>query len=127
MENGITRSMKKITYQEETIYHAAYAGVDMLDLAAEIKANEDSLSEMFKAGLEDLLLLTDVTGCHIDNDALMAFQSLAKTIEPHTKASAVVGATGLRKFLLEAVNKFSPLETKPFDTTEEALEWLVSK
>ncbi len=39
--------------------------------------------------------------------------------------TAVVGVTGLKKVLADAIAKFSGTHTKYFATKEEALDWLV--
>ena len=46
---------------------------------------------------------------------------------PYIKASAVVGADGLRKVLLQTVISLTKREIKTFPTQEEALDWLASQ
>ena len=126
MTDAITNTMKWIDYNDKKILLADYSNVDMLKLQDEVKANERAIADLGSKGFKDLLVLTDVRGCHIDLAAVNAFQAVSTTMKPYTKGSAVVGISTLRKILLEAVNKFSKLETKAFDTLEEGKEWLVS-
>jgi hypothetical protein len=125
MNDQVTTTMKWIEHNGKPILFADYSGVDMLELQNEVKVNERAIVELGSKGFKDLLVLTDVRGCHIDLAAVSAFQSVTTAMKPYTKGSAVVGISKLRKILLEAVNKFSKLETRAFDTLEEGKEWLV--
>jgi hypothetical protein len=48
-------------------------------------------------------------------------------MRPFTKASAVVGITGSRKFLLQVVNTFSSQDNRPIDSVDEAKDWLAEQ
>jgi hypothetical protein len=126
MTNQVTSTMQWIEYKDKSILLIEYSGVDMLDLEGEIHENELATIKLGKSGKTDLLFLTDVTSVHIDLAAVNAFKSATQAMEPYTKGSAVVGIHGIRRILLDAVNRFSKIETKAFDTLDRAKEWLVS-
>lgn len=74
-----------------------------------------------------VLILTDLrdTGFTSESNSLMKDFSGANT--PFVKASAVVGATGLRKMVIISIRTFTGRDIQTFDTSEEAEEWLVSR
>ena len=125
MSEQLTNTAQWIDYRGKRILLADYSGVDMLKLEDEIKANESAIVDLGSKGATDLLILTDVSGCHIDLSGVNAFQSVSTAMKPYTKGSAVVGITGVRKILLDAVVRFSDLETKAFNNLEDAKDWLV--
>ena len=126
MTDKLTNTSQWIEYKGKIILFADYSGVDMMELQNEVQANEQSIMELGANGHKNLLVLTDVRGCHIDLSAVHAMQSVTKVMRPYTKASAVVGVTKIRKVILDAINRFCAMEHRPFDTLEEAKEWLVS-
>lgn len=52
-------------------------------------------------------------------------KSYSKANSPFVKKSAVVGATGLRRIILQGVRMFTGRDIRPFDDCESALNWLV--
>ena len=121
----VTRTMQKIDHEGKQIVTIDCTNIGMHELANEILTNEQWVNQNYSSQ-NKALMLVDVSNCHIDMDALKAFQSSGKTSKERTKGIAVVGITGHRKILLDAVNKFSSLDTKTFNSREEAIEWLVS-
>jgi len=116
--------MQWIEHRGKAILFADYSGINGSDLANVVNANQAAIIGMGKAGKSDLLVLTDVSNCLADDEAIEAFKSIAVAMRPYTRGSAIVGISGLRKFALEIVNLFSKLETKPLDTVEKAKDWL---
>jgi len=73
-----------------------------------------------------VLMLIDIRDSIIGTETLSVFKENAKKIRPYIKKVAVLGIHGVRKILLESVVWFSGLDAKPFDSLEEAKDWLVS-
>lgn len=73
------------------------------------------------------LILTDVTNAKYTSDASNSLKQFASKNTPYVKASAVVGAEGLRKILLEAVRVFSKRNIKAFNSKQEAMDWLAEQ
>ena len=78
------------------------------------------------SGKNDVLSLSDVTGCFFNNEIMEVLKEQSKISMPLTKKAAVVGITGIKKILLNAVNAVNANARKPFDTIEEAKDWLVA-
>lgn len=73
-----------------------------------------------------VLMLIDIRDSIIGTETLSIFKENAKKIKPYIKKVAVLGVNGVRKILLESIVWFSGLKAKPFDSPEEAKDWLVS-
>ena len=73
-----------------------------------------------------VLMLVDIRDSVIGTETLSVFKENAKKIKPFIKKVAVLGIHGVRKILLESVVWFSGLEARPFDSPDEAKDWLVS-
>ncbi len=77
------------------------------------------------ASPNEVLTLSDTRDCFVDNEFIELAKKQGAISLPLTKKAAVVGVVGLQKILLNAVNAFAPKARKPFDTIEEAKDWLV--
>lgn len=124
MTEPVTSSMQWIEYKGTRILFADYGTLRGAELATAIKANEAAIAEMVKTGMSGLRVLTDASDVMMDEQVIDAFKSIARTMQPYTLGSAIVGVTGFRKFALEIVNIFSKMESKPFDSVEKAKGWL---
>ncbi len=49
------------------------------------------------------------------------------TAKPYTKHSAIVGLTKWQKPLLEAIDRLTSFGSRPFDTIDEAKDWLAEQ
>jgi len=77
------------------------------------------------SGSSENLTLTDVTDCFVDKEFIELAKQEGKKSLALTKKAAIVGVTGIKKILLDAVNKFSSKPRKPFSTIAQAKDWLV--
>jgi hypothetical protein len=70
--------------------------------------------------------LTIATDGQADNDVLGALKEFAAFTNKKqiVEKECVVGITGIQKILLNAINLFSGGKLRPFDTVEEAKDWL---
>ncbi len=71
--------------------------------------------------------LTDVTDMNFDTKATQALKEFASHNAPYVNAAAVVGITGLKQIIYNAVIKFSGRNLVVFDTSAQAKEWLVNQ
>jgi hypothetical protein len=71
-------------------------------------------------------VLTDVTGATYDKEVAAAIKDFATKNSPYVKASAVVGADGVRQILLQTVILITRREMKTFSSREQAKDWLAS-
>lgn len=75
--------------------------------------------------LGSLLVLTDVRGARFNSNTNDEMKRYSKANSPYIKRSAVVGATGLRRIILQGVRLFTGRDIRSFDDRETALDWLV--
>ena len=114
-------------------YMTLHKGVDVVvidlahttpDEAIPILTQAGELIESFPA--HSVRAFTDATGAIYSKESFQALKALTIHNTPHIKASAVIGADGLRVFAMKAVAVVTQRHIRPFRTREEALDWLVS-
>ncbi len=71
--------------------------------------------------------LTDVTNMKFDSGATEALKQFTRHNKPYVIAGAVVGVTGLKQIIYNAVLKFSGRNIVAFDTLEQAKDWLATQ
>lgn len=71
--------------------------------------------------------LTDVTNMNFNDEATEALKQFTKHNKPYVLAGAVVGVTGLKRIIYNAVVKFSGRNIVAFDSMEQAKEWLANQ
>ena len=74
---------------------------------------------------DSVLTLIDLTGAHVNRDAITRFKEVAVYDRPYVKRAAFLGADSLPKVYFEALKTFSRREFHRFNTREEAMDWLV--
>lgn len=73
-----------------------------------------------------LLTLTDVTNALFNEEISQKMKEFTAHNKPYVKAAAVVGITGLKKIIFDAVLLFSKRKLHTFDTIEQAKDWLAT-
>lgn len=71
-----------------------------------------------------LNILTDVSGSYATREAMDELKALARKATPYVRKSAVIGMTGLKRILLEAVRTLTGRNIRTFNTMPEAMDWL---
>lgn len=71
-----------------------------------------------------LLILTDVTDARFNTDVVSQMKEFTAHNKPYVRASAVIGVTGLKKVIFDAINRFSGRNLRSFDDKYEAISWL---
>lgn len=110
-----------IEHKGKRILWVKYGGLkppEMLELirtATQMILNEKS---------DQLLTLSDLTDCFVNKDFTELSKEQGAISLPLTKKAAIVGVGGLKSILLKGVNAFTANPRVPFDTVEEALDWL---
>jgi len=74
-----------------------------------------------------VLLLTDVTGSTFDQRVVDALKDLAEHHKPFVAASAIVGLSPIQRVVYATVVKITGRVIRPFTSSEEAMDWLVSQ
>jgi len=71
-----------------------------------------------------LRVLTDVTDAKFDTKLTDAMKEFAAHNKPYVRASAVVGVTGLKKIIYDAILLFSKRHIATFNDADSAKAWL---
>ena len=87
---------------------------------------EDAQRKIATFPLKSALVLTDVTGAVYDKVTSDAMKSFSANNTPYVKASAVVGADGVRSVLMTTIAILTRREIKSFKDRTQALDWLES-
>ncbi len=75
---------------------------------------------------QSLLTLTDVTNARFNEEVGEGMKKFSLHNKPYVKAGAVVGITGLKRIIFNAVIAFSKRKLESFDDREQAKHWLVN-
>jgi hypothetical protein len=102
-----------------------YSGIHDSDTA--LKAIEASKREVASHPPGSLLIITLVHDARYNATVLQAMKEMAAHNSPYVKASAIVGMSGLHRIAYQAVILFSRRNVRPFETQEQALDWLVDQ
>jgi len=76
---------------------------------------------------QSVLTLTDVTNTAFNTKVSDAMKEFVMHNKPFVVASAVVGVTGLKQIIYNAVMKFSGRKLTAFDSISEAKDWLAER
>jgi len=91
------------------------------------KIIEQAKEQIRKHPAKSLLIITEVTNTHFDNDIVEIFMAYAKHNNPYVKASALVGISGMQKIILLAIKKFTGRDFYIASNLKDAQEWLVQQ
>lgn len=103
--------------------------LDLSNMAPEdVVQNVPKTTEIMHSFPENsVLLLNDFRGMKYSSDSLTVAKEYSRGNVPYVVKSAMLGVTGLKKIGLKAMITFSGRKNMyPFDTEEEALDWLVA-
>lgn len=112
-----------ITHQGKRILYVDYSDCrstdDMLSVLKELEETANSLNER-------VLSLSNYEGQYGSNEFMKEAKRVGKeSVAAKREKAAAIGISGLKKILLNAYNAVSKESVKPFDTKEEALNYLV--
>lgn len=111
-----------IFHKGKRILYIDYNGLgkeEQLDLIRE------ATQILLGSGSKDNLTLSDCRNMAVTTDFVELAKEQGKLSGAVTHKAAVLGVVGVRKVLLQAINRFSGNPRVPFDTPEQAKEWLV--
>lgn len=114
-----------INHKGKRIVYVDYTNLSSNDKKAFFAVIDQAREFVLKAG-SNLLLLVDVRNSFGDSEIMARLKQDGKDEKPFIHKQAVVGITGFKGVLLAAVNSFTGLGIKPFDTLDQAKDWLVS-
>lgn len=73
-----------------------------------------------------VLTLTDVTNARFNEDVTDRMKEFTAHNKPFVKAGAIIGVSGIKKIIFEAVMMFSKRKIHMFDNVNDAKDWLVT-
>lgn len=76
--------------------------------------------------VNSLLVLTDVRDTVLSSEAVSIGKESSAQTTKHVRKTAVIGISGFRKVLIDAVSRFSGQRFALFDDVGGAKDWLVS-
>ncbi len=116
--------VKKITYKGVEIIFADYKNckseAEMLEILHQMAETVKKLDGPY-------LQLADLTNAYLTKGYMQELKKMAKTLPQTAKKRAIVGMNSkAKKILLEIYNMLIAKDkVTPFDTLEEAKEWLI--
>jgi hypothetical protein len=113
-----------ITHKDRRILYSDYTGfmdADFDALMAELRAVEE---EIMRHTEYSVLLITDIRGSVASREAVDAFKKSAARSRKFVWKNAVIGVTGIKKIMFEAVVRFSGQPARTFEDIEAAKDWL---
>lgn len=115
-------SIEWIDYKGTKILHIKYAELSPEAMCDQIKTATKTIVDTKS---QENLVLTDMIDCFVNEEFVELAKQQGKISLPFCKKSAIVGISGIKKILLNGVNLLSPKPRVPFDTLDEAKEYLV--
>jgi hypothetical protein len=118
----MVEKIRFITYEGKNILHLDFShckAEEILNTITEAKKVIATHPE------QSLLTLTDVTDARFNDAVTQEMKSFTAHNLPYVRAGAVVGVTGLKRIIFQAVIAFSGRKLSTFDSIEKAKQWLV--
>jgi len=117
-----------IEYKGKEIYFVDYTNIKTKEKFLEVIKGTNAFREETKAlGKRNILMLVDITGSYVYGETLDALKKAGKLTKEITKKEAIVGVTGAKKIMLKITQMFTGMQLRPFDTIDQAKEWLTQE
>jgi hypothetical protein len=115
-------SIQWLTHKNKKILHIKYSGLSPKEMKDQILTATQLIVD---TNSKENLVISDMIDCYVDNDFIELAKEKGKISLPHCKKSAIVGISGIKKILLKSVNVITSKPRVPFDTMDDAKEWIV--
>ena len=113
-----------IEHQGKRILHLDFSKCKASELGATV---EEAKAVINGQPSNSLLILTDVTDTEMSRDTSRLVKDFTAHNKPYVAASAVVGVSGLKKIIYDAVLGFSGRQIATFTSIEQAKDWLAGR
>ncbi len=110
-----------IEHKGRKILHIDFSGCKANEVFEIITAAKEVIRSQPPASV---YTLTDVTNTGFNTGVSDAMKEFTRHNKPYVVAAAVVGVTGLKQIIFNAVMKFSGRHLSALDTLDEAKNWL---
>jgi hypothetical protein len=117
-----------IDHKGKEIYFVDYSNIKSTGEFLAVIKGTNAFREKVKAdGKRNILMLIDVSGSYIYGEVLDAIKISGRISKELTKKEAIVGVTGAKKILLRVAQLFTGMQLRPFDTIDQAKDWLIQE
>ena len=110
-----------IEYKAKKILHLDFTGRKVAELPQAIQTAKTLVGKEAQGSVRTL---TDVTDMEVTKETSAVMRDLTTFNKPYVVAAAVVGVTGLKKVIYNAIVAISGRNMQTFDTIEMAKDWL---
>lgn len=115
--------IKFITHQEKRILHLDFAKCNSTEVHSLI---EEATKLIATQPHNSLSVITDVTDMKANKEVTQMMKNFTAHNKPYVRRSTVIGITGIKKVLYQAVIKFSHRNIALCNTLGEAKEYLIT-
>lgn len=78
--------------------------------------------------IKSMLVIVNLNGTYVNDGIVQAFRSLLPITNKYVKRRAIIGLDGFRRHFIFLVAKFvGDVNFSPFDSLDEALEWITKE
>jgi hypothetical protein len=113
-----------IQHKGKKILHLNFANCSVDEVLQTIEMSKAAIRTQSSGSV---LTLTDVTNAAFNSKVSEAMKGFVIHNKPYVVAAAVVGVTGLKQVILNAVMKLSGRKLTAFNTLAEAKDWLAAQ
>ena len=123
-EDLAMEKIKFINHKGKQILHIDFSNCSPQEMLIHMQQAQRIISTQPKYSV---FTLTDVTNAHYDRKVSAAMKEYTNANKPFVKAAAIVGVTGMKEVILNAIIFFTRRSFTLFDNIENAKEWLAAK
>jgi hypothetical protein len=117
--------LKYLLYKGKGILYVDYSNMTGEQTKEAMSLLDDEANEM-RTWTQRGLVLSDFRNSKANSEFIAHGKKLGKEVfADKVQKSACIGITGVQSILLQAYNAFTKDKIIPFDTEEEAKEWLI--
>jgi hypothetical protein len=113
-----------IEHKGKKILHLDFSGCKSVELEAIVQEAKRVIGTQPHGSVRTL---TDVTDTEMSKDTSTIVKDLTTFNKPYVVAAAVVGVTGLKKVIYNAIVALSGRNMSTFNTIAEAKDWLATQ
>ena len=113
-----------ITHNGRKILYVNFKDMKTKD---KVMDNIEEMKKFYVEATEDIYLLLDVRGTYNDPEVMDRLKTYGKQyFNGKSVKRAVLGVSGVKKILLKGYAMFTKTEVQPFDSEEDAKDYLAS-
>jgi hypothetical protein len=120
-----TTKTKMINHQGVNIYYIDFSNLGSAPEVDQVMKESKSFIRSQKPA--SMITLANIEGMHFNGDIKELFTEFVSGNKPYVKASAIVGVSGLKQIVFNAIVKMTGREIRAFENVNVAKDWLVAK